>query len=496
MRPGALRSRVLWFGATPPAELGLALTSRRLDLQEAKQSQSANQWSGVRTVIAIPSLGNSELLHQHAADLIFPALQHGVKVIAYANLEDIDELAAWKKSVPYRDRIQVFARNVSTQDIAETIARHDPGPPYNPLLEVEGGGSLDAEEMILLRRAFYDCKRISLDQLPGGRTADVYCGYVVVQGSIVGPRPLPFFVKFGRRHKVILERRHYAECANNYIPFYLRPNLDDSRFAEGYDKAVLVGNFVEHSEPLIDVVKRGAGQAALSSLFENSLRGWRLQAYYSSAPVITSPIAVSMKGAIHGATKQWRLDQVDRRAELAAQRHGATLDRLKLAALLDGLPARAHRVGFSHGDLHGKNVMVRGSDAIVIDLASVDSGPLAADPASLDVSLGLSDAGLAMEVWQKFVDDLYSFESLTRLPLPRNETEAAHWLWNSIRHVRKLAIPDCMHSHEYATAVSVQLLRRLALPKGEALDEERRIYGFVLAERLALKLDSLAAAYP
>jgi hypothetical protein len=300
-------------------------------------------------------------------------------------------------------------------------------------------------------------------------------------------------LKFGRRYKIVSERRHYLDCANNYIPFYLRPNLDDSRFAEGCERALLVGNFVEHSESLVDVVRRGAGQPALSSLFENSLRGWRLQAYYSSTPIVTSSLAISMKGAIHGATKAWRLDEIDRRAAAAAQHHAATLNRAKLAELLDGLPARPHRVGFSHGDLHGQNVRVRGSDAILIDFASVDSGPLSADPASLDVSLGFEDSGLAMPDWKRFADELYSFESLRNIPLPKNETEVEHRLWNAIRHIRKLAIPDCIHPHEYATAIAVQLLRRTALPKEDELNEARRIYGYLLAERLALRLASVAS---
>lgn len=493
MRPGALRPRVLWVGATPSSELVAALTARQLDLQEATQLSSGNHWAGVRAILAIPALGDARALRQYTDRLIIPALRHGAKVIAYAYLDDVNELSVWRKSFPYDPHIQVFARQVSEQKVAETIARHDPGPPFNPLLEVEGGESLDPEEDILLRRAFHDCKRILLQRIPEGRTANVYCGYVTVQGSIVGPRPLPFFVKFGRRHKIVSEHRHYSECADNYIPFYLRPNLDDSRCAEGYEKAVLVGNFVEHSESLIDVVRRGAGQAALSSLFENSLRGWRLQAYYSDTPIVTRPLAESMKGAIHGATKPWRLSQMDRRA-LLAQRHGAKHDRIKLAALLDGLPHRPHRIGFSHGDLHGQNVRVRGNDAIIIDLASVDSGPLVADPASLDVSLGLSDSGLTMRAWQELVDNLYSFESLTSIPLPRNETEAGHWVWNSVRHIRKLASSDCMHAHEYATAVAVQLLRRMALPKGDDLDEDRRIYAYVIAERLAVKLANEATA--
>jgi hypothetical protein len=313
MRPGALRPRVLWIGTTPSSELVTAHTTRQLNLQEASLSPLENHWAGVRAVLITPALGDAQIVHAHSDTLIIPALRHGAKVIVCAYLDDVPELFILRKSFPYPSRIQVFAKQVSEHEIAESIVRHDPGPPFDPLLEIVGGESLGLEEEILLRRAFHDCKRISLQQLPEGHTANVYCGYAIVKGSIVGPRPLPFFIKLGRLHKIVAERRHYSECANNYIPFYLRPNLDDSRFAEGYEKAVLVGNFVEHSEALIDVVRRGAGLPALSSLFENSLRGWRMQAYHSGTPFVTRPLAESMKGAIHGATKHWKLAQMDRR---------------------------------------------------------------------------------------------------------------------------------------------------------------------------------------
>ena len=54
-----------------------------------------------------------------------------------------------------------------------------------------------------------------------------------------------------------------------------------------------------------------------------------------------------------------------------------------------GLTGQKYRAAPMHGDLHGNNVRVRGGDAIVIDLASIASGPLVADLAGLSL-LGLS----------------------------------------------------------------------------------------------------------
>jgi hypothetical protein len=47
----------------------------------------------------------------------------------------------------------------------------------------------------------------------------------------------------------------------------------------GLTHGILVGNFVEQSESLWDVAKRGSAQPVIYSLFDEALRGWRLQAY-------------------------------------------------------------------------------------------------------------------------------------------------------------------------------------------------------------------------
>lgn len=491
MRPWPHRHRVLSVGTGEfIADLGTQLRQRQLELEETTRSD--HDWGPIRALVIAPSPGDMAPVQENAAGLIVPALQHGAKVVIVARLEDVDQLTAWKKCSGYGQVVQIVASSFESFKIAESIARHDPGPPFGPTVELQGAQSLSAEEQVLVRRAFYDCERVTLERLPQGNTANVYRGFALVKASVVGPRPLPFFLKFGRRSKIASERRHYVDCVVNYIPFYLRPNLDDTRFAEGCERALLVGNLVEHSESLFEAVKRGVGPAVLSSLFDNSLRGWRLQAYYLDTSVTTMPLALSMKGAVHGATKQRRLDQIDRRIQLAAERHGTTLDRVAMAKLLEGLPARPHRVCFSHGDLHGDNVLVRGVDAILIDFASVDSGPLVSDLASLDLSLGFSDFGLPIADWMHLADRLYCLESLVSIPLPRNETEILNRLWNSIRHIRRLAASEVMHTDEYATAIAVHMLRRLGLPKGSADEEAKRVYGFSLAEKIVIGLSGRA----
>jgi tRNA A-37 threonylcarbamoyl transferase component Bud32 len=97
----------------------------------------------------------------------------------------------------------------------------------------------------------------------------------------------------------------------------------------------------------------------------------------------------------------------------------------ELEAMLMALPAIRYRYGTTHGDLHGNNVRIAGADAILIDFASVDYGPLTVDPAALDVSL-MMDTGLAVgENWIGLADEVYKLKAL-RAPAV---TESNHLLW-------------------------------------------------------------------
>lgn len=488
LRPGGHRHRVLALGAEPTAELIDAFTIREMQLDNLRGSPNAGSWSGVRGVLALMPKGYVELLKQRTRDVVLPAIHHGAKVVVVADIDDVPELTRSLKFLQHANQVQILVYPPAAQLIAEGFARHDPGPAFKASLLVDGETQLSDEERVLLRRAFHDCSRVSLEKLSGGRSAKVFCGFVTIVDSRVGPRPLPFFIKFDKQHKISRERANYLNCATNYIPFYLRPNLDDSRCAIGHERGILVGNFIEHSDSLAAVINRGAGQAVISSLFENALRGWRLQAYQPEVVHVEQPLAKSMNGAIHPATKAFKLQHLDRRAELAAQRHGSKYDRNGLVRLLENLPSIPHRRGFMHGDLHGENVRVRGNEAIIIDLASVGTGPLAADPAGLDVWLGFSEISMTHEEWKKFADDLYTLSSLVDTPLPKNEPDFGHRLWNSIRQIRRIALVDRMHPNEYATAVAVQLLRRALHKEDDKADDDRRVYGFALAERLALDL--------
>src|SRR5207237_7543811 len=78
---------------------------------------------------------------------------------------------------------------------AEYIARWNPGPPVGNPTILPPDLNLPPRTELLLRRSFHDCDRIYLEALGGGRDATgVFCVHAWLKKSIVGPRPLPFFI--------------------------------------------------------------------------------------------------------------------------------------------------------------------------------------------------------------------------------------------------------------------------------------------------------------
>ena len=100
-----------------------------------------------------------------------------------------------------------------------------------------------------------------------------------------------------------------------------------------------------------------------------------------------------------------------------AQTHGVTAMPIELWESLLSLTGQKYRSAPMHGDLHGNNVRVRGTDAIVIDLASITTGPLVADVAALETWLAFKVPPTAIDngadaiakreaAWKKVVDEL------------------------------------------------------------------------------------------
>lgn len=288
-------------------------------------------------------------------------------------------------------------------------------------------------------------------------------------------------MKFDGRQKIERELENYRQCTTLHVPFNQRPNLDDERCLLSHSSGVIVGNFVEQSESLMEAIDRGAGRAALHSLFESALRGWRRQAFYETQYVTKGDILVHLKLARPTSYNPRRKRRLQER-----QRSTATITQSfeELDTMLAALPAIRYRYGTTHGDLHGNNVRIAGTDAILIDFASVDYGPLTVDPAALDVSLMMDTCLVAGDDWLRLADEVYALKAL-RAPSvpPRPERDAANLL-DALHYVRQTAFTVQFSDVEYPVVVALQLLRKASYGGDDAEQERRRVHAFRLADRI------------
>ncbi|MER9858464.1 MULTISPECIES: phosphotransferase [unclassified Mesorhizobium] len=479
-----MRNRIVWVGAEPPPEIARQLSERWLMLDRRDAETAAGALANGRALVISCNSADDTVVSIAKKQLIDEALRHGLMVRVIAPTEQLDLVQAAIKTAFFPaeklDAVEFL------HDLGETCARFEPGPDFSHAVVFENAGSLRTEQLILLRRAFSDCTHVYLKPLEGGRSATVLLAHAQLADSRAGPYPLPFFAKLDRRPKIERELRNYRECTTLFVPFYARPNIDETRCVLGAEYGLIVGNFVEQSEPLSVVVETGRGQPAINSLFEDALRGWRSQAYRAGHALTKRPISASMGGALFHKPANSKLVAY---AQEAAQ-FGPLTPPDVVARTLDALPAIPHSIALSHGDLHGDNVRVRlGGQAILIDFASVGLGPLVADPAQLEVSLILH--ALAPEQdWQEMAGALYAPEALYTVPAPRAPTSPLNELWDAVRQIRRIGLGDEKAPGEYASAIAVALLRKASHHRDADEQKSRRPYLLWLAAHIADHLKS------
>jgi len=151
--------------------------------------------------------------------------------------------------------------------------------------------------------------------------------------------------------------------------------------------------------------------------------------------------------------------------------------------------------------MHSGNVMVRGKDAILIDFSAVKSGPLTADPATLEVSLVFgtdeNDKPDAFDEWKKAVDEFYDGVPIHEPPSLGTGPGPFAWIYRALREIRHVLIGCDCHQEEAAEVLAAYLLRFARLPPDKFKDEKlselarkRQAYALVVVE---LIVDSLVS---
>lgn len=480
------RSKLLWFGAPPTEEEYKEVNNRGLDVQYIHAGEKPD-FSHARGALYRAISPHLRLATKHLV-YVPQALAAGL----YVHIEVREEVSHDHvirivhdavPEGPLRAHMRVRIGSTGAHEAAELIARHDPGPAANDSLEVDidGDAELTAEQTNLIRRAFFDCKAVTLQPLTGGKSAKAFAVQATLAASQVGPRPMPFFAKLDTARKILAERHCYQQYADNHIPWYLRPNLQPDRCVLGLESGILVGSFVARSESLWQAILDGRGTKYIQALFEETLLGWRSQSDRNTARL--SNIAGALPSVfVHARVPELRVER--------ARQFGEVATPFELWEMLLNLPEMNWREAPMHGDMHAENVRVRNNDAIIIDLAKTSNGPLCADLASLEVWLSFqippaSKGNMSPREWQLVMDELYAPTAFDLLE-PASVDSGADWLRSCVQQIRSIAGDMCRRD-EYMTVVALYLLRRASFGADAGREEEddhRRNYAYWLGGRL------------
>jgi len=495
---------------------------RNLSVDFVTKDEALLRFTTARGLIVAERDGDIAKIKGHFESLLPTAEQHGLALVIFASLTDkltdktnvirIKTEAMIEKGVGHT--VEIYSRP-ETKEAAEYIARAYVGPLQRSLPKIDPIKLKDPEMEILLRRAFFDCNRIRLEHLPGGKASDgVFTVHAWCDEANAGPRPLPFFIKFGEPDGIEAERQTYQTHAELYIPFNLRPNLDRHRCVRGSKYSALVGNFVEDATPLRKTLRQGVGDGVLFALFETSLKAFRVQAFAICSSKRTTGLNDFVKDRVRGKARPHKIarswceimndaDEVKEGTKILtlAASYGLKSKPEALEKLLcDTAKEIPHWWGPTHGDLHAGNVMVRRGDSILIDFGSVADGPLTADPATLEVSLvfgtDAEDDAKHFDEWKAFVDNAYACIPCIRPPTPASEPTTFVWLRQAVRELRHILFGCDCHDNEAAIVIAAFLMRFARLPI-ETFDDptladrklydlavSRRAYGLFVAEKL------------
>lgn len=398
--------------------------------------------------------------------------------------------------------VYIFDSGVDWVTIAHLVCDHPAGNAANRLLKVDGvvlsnlAASDTEERLLLLQRAFSDCRTVHLQPMVDGLSgAPVFKAYASMNHGLAGDWPYLHFVKVGPRKKIVDEYDKYMGRALDYIPFHLGPRLRLDRCNLGATLGILVGDFVEGAEPIRDCAPAGRAGHAIANLFDRTLGAWRKQARRHSTRTLQQYL-----------TDKW-LDEAGAELRLPSHRAGRVLDLRgdpDVAPLRSIFDRHAHGevlTGPAHGDLHATNVLIRGGDAIIIDFEKVeDDFPLLYDPASLEGGLLTESlahdprATKAPDELLAAISPLYELEQLRKFVIHCNATNPLGWFYDCLAQIRSLSRHAATSAEQYAAVLAVCLIRKgcntHAFPQA---NENLRAISFVLGQRILTQLDQLPA---
>jgi hypothetical protein len=351
------------------------------------------------------------------------------------------------------------------QDIANFVKNNPAGVGANSTTQIVNGEQLSYEEKLLIQRAFHNCSKIDLIPLGNGMSGvPAYRVYAELQGNVIPSSwPYVYFVKLGNRQAIEKEYYNYRETAVGHVPFHLGPRLKLDRCALGYQRGILVSDFVTGAETLKDCARDGRAATAVGNLFSTTIASWR-----SGARQEERNLADYLVPYLPTEVPPHRRDLM--------VHLGAALDLDALKTQLQSIHSQPVLTGVIHGDLHATNVLVRGSDAIIIDFEKIELNmPVLLDAATVEAGLfvdgfiGDRRSGTAV---LESVKDLYSVAAINGELLACHPKDDSSWFFDCVRQIRMHARAMERNPNQYALTLACVLAKKAC--KNEVLASENQ----------------------
>jgi len=498
------RRKVIWLGLELKSFDYDEFRNRKLDLVVTKKI-TKNDLNNVCSIIFFYNSNKPGEFKKNIQKYANDAAQLGIHLYAYSLSNTNNFVNGILEELNLHNIVkQKLSRTTPAYILAEEIARHDFLHPFNENLIIvpKGGLKLKFDEKILLKGAFWGCTEIEIELLSGGLSGRVFLIHATYNTSRRNI-PLPFFAKIDKTQKIKHERKNYSDLVFEYIPFYLRPNYLNSRCIDGSIKGIIVGNFVEVSEPLMHVARRGHAHNAINSLLDIGLHKWHL---IPSNDNTKSNLAKILNGRIVDkfeifdpilSGKDNRKNILDARYK-RVQNLGVKRSPTEILDVLYSLEPMKFKEATIHGDLHGYNVMVRNNDAILIDFYKAkEFRPIISDFASLEVSLIFHveedekiDHKNNHDNWKRIMDSLYSYSCIIDPSCLLRGSDKREWQWLCVKQIRIRAMVEQDSGYEYAIALIMHLMRRTTFGPNCTkknyikINTDRDDYAYILAEKL------------
>lgn len=397
--------------------------------------------------------------------------------------------------------IHLLGETDAWQEVAEYIQKYPLGPPPNLALNptvydvrnVER--DLESEDVVILRRAFWNCSKLTLMENQEGRSGvSTFRAFAALAGDTVGTsRPFEYFVKVGNRDQIAKEYRAYNLSALEHIPYHLGPRLRLDRCALGASRGIIVCDYVNGAEKLRDCAKDGRAVPIIANLFNTTLRNWLDN---------MTPIDVPLSEFLTDRMPK----KIPKRRQAKIRKLGRTHTAKELSDLVQSMASAPILAGSIHGDLHALNVLVRGGDAIVIDFEKAeDRAPLLRDLAALESGLfvdgfiGVSRSGTDL---LRSVDCLYTGTALLngRFDLC-HPSDGSAWFFDCVRQIRMHAPQIERAPGQYALSLAVEFAKKACKDddftghralRGELTGEDVRACAYILAQRILTELADIS----